>query len=113
MLKKLATALMFAILGTLPARAVTPDIASEALAEWLTLPAEIGGDVIVKSCSSCTTLAVGTTTETSFEIGRVPVRLDDLRRELASRPRDVLLLQLTPDRKNVARINIMPAAATR
>jgi hypothetical protein len=37
------------------------------------------------------------------------VRLDVMRRELARRSRELLLLQLTEDRRHVARIYIGPA----
>ncbi|MEJ0086894.1 MAG: hypothetical protein WDO72_14530 [Pseudomonadota bacterium] len=112
MYKKFATALLAATL----AQSVAPaadlgDVAQEVKAESITLPKKDLGDVAVQICSSCPTREFGTTAETTYEIGGIPVRLEDMRRELALRPRALLLLQLTPDRKHVARINI-PAATS-
>jgi hypothetical protein len=108
MLRKIiiAVSLLLATSGTAIAAEQTGDIALEVKGSWLTLPAESSGTLVVKTCTSCSTREYEITAQTTFEIGRIHVRIDEMRRELIGRPRELLLLQLTPDRKHVDRIVI-------
>jgi hypothetical protein len=109
MLRKIIIAVSFllATAGTVAGAAEqTGDIALEVKGNWLTLPAETSGTLVVKTCGSCSTREYEINEQTSFEIGGIQVRIDEMRRELISRPRELLLLQLTPDRKHVDRIVI-------
>lgn len=112
MFKRIVISFALAALGA-TAYAIDPqgDVAQEVKAEWLTLGVEIPGTLLVKTCSSCSTYEFDTTAATSFEIGGVHVNVQEMRRVLADQPRLLLLLQLTPDRKQVARIVVSAPAS--
>jgi hypothetical protein len=111
MIRKLALTVTFTLLSAFATHAAEDpgDTAQEVIAGHITLPANDRGDVIVKVCSSCKEHVFATTPSTTYEIGEEHVRLDVMRRELARRSRELLLLQLTEDRRHVARIYIGPA----
>ena len=112
MIRKFTASLMLAALtaGAVQAADSVGDIGLEVLASALTLPAQDRGSISLKSCDSCPEREFTTTSNTSYEIGNSQVRRDELRRELLRRPRQVMLLQLTPDHKSVARLKISAAA---
>jgi len=111
MFRKIAASLVFAAAFSAgPAVAEEPnthrDIAQEVLAGSITIPVEDRGYILVKGCSSCSEMRLDTTPDTTFEIGDTPVRREQMRLELQRRPRQLMLLQLTPDYKRVARLVI-------
>ena len=110
MIRKFIASMMFAVLTTGAAHAVeSRETALEVIAGSLTLPTGDRGNLVMKGCASCASFEFAITASTTYEIGETHVRLDTMRRELALRSRELLLLQLTPDRKQVARIYIAPA----
>jgi hypothetical protein len=102
----LVASIFFASAGTAALAADQGGIAQEVRAGWLTLPTEATGRLVVKVCDSCSTREFEITAQSTYEIGGFHVRIDEMRRELATRPRQLLLLQLTPDLKKVDRIVI-------
>lgn len=105
--KKLFSSIVFVMLAA--AGGVKADqwnTALELLAESVTLPEAESGDVVVQGCSSCPAEEFETTATTSYEINGIAVHLSDLRVQFAAQPKALLLLQLTPDRKRVARVNL-------
>lgn len=82
------------------------DIGLEVLTKNVDLPAQDRGSITIKQCSSCTERELLVTPATSYEIGDVQVRRETLRQELLARPNQVMLVQLTPDRKHVARLKL-------
>lgn len=111
MLRKILIAVSLLLAAGTSAVAAEPtgDIAHEVLARWLTLPTDVPGTLQVKVCDSCTSKSLEVTADVRLEIGRISVGLAEMRRELNARPGQLLLLQLTPDLKQVDRIKI-PAA---
>ena len=110
MIRKLIASVMFAAFTLGAAHAAeSRETALEVIAGALTLPASDPGILVMKACSSCKEYKFETSSDTTYEIGETHVRLDVMRHELAIRSREALLLQLTPDRKSVARIYIAPA----
>jgi hypothetical protein len=85
------------------------DVGLEVHAREIVMPVKDTGSISYKQCDRCKEMSLRTTAATSYEIGDVPVRRETLRAELLSRPGQVMLLQLTQDRKNVARIKISAA----
>jgi hypothetical protein len=112
MSRKFIASLVFAALTTVAGQAAAPegDIGLEVHARDITMPSPDRGTIIYKQCSACPERELGTTPNTSYEIGNLQVRRDDLRRELMRRPEQLMLLQLTPDHKAVARLKISATA---
>ncbi len=110
MIRKIAAAMIFTAFTTFAAGAEDPgDIAREVRARDISMPVNDTGSIVVKACSSCPEEEFETLPNTSYEIGEFQVRREALRHELLGRPGQVLLVQLTPDRKHVARIKISAA----
>jgi len=82
------------------------DIGLEASAGNVTIPTSDRGSIAYKRCDSCREQEYAITAVTRYEIGELQVNRDAMRRELLSRPKDMLLLQLTPDHLHVARVVI-------
>lgn len=111
MFRKIAVSFMFAAFASVAAEAADfGDIGQEVKAGDITMTAQDTGSITVKICSSCPERTLETTQDTTYEIGDQLVRRETLRAELLQRPRQLMLLQLTPDRKHVARLKITPAA---
>ena len=111
MIRKITASLLFAAFATLSAQAADPGgIALEVKAGDINMPVEDRGVVTTKGCRTCSVREFVTTPRTSYEIGDVQVRRDTLRRAMLERPNQLMLLQLTPDRKSVARFWISAAA---
>jgi len=110
MIRKFTASVLLAVLAMGAVHAAeSVETALEVTAGSLTLPTNPLGNLVMKGCSSCTAVEFEITPATTFEVGETFIRLDEMRRVLAQRSREVLLLQLTPDRKHVARIYIAPA----
>jgi len=111
MFGKFIASMMFAALvsGTALAADDLGDIGLEVLTKNVNLPLQDRGSISIKKCDSCTERELLVTATTTYEVGDVQVRRETLRRELLSRPNQVMLVQLTPDRKHVARLKISAA----
>jgi len=112
MTRKFIASLLFGMFaaGGLQAATGPGNVGQEVTAGNITIPVDDRGTISVKNCSSCPERVLGLLPTTTYEIGDVLVRRETMRAELLRRPNQVMLLQLTPDFKHVARLRISPAA---
>ena len=101
----LASAFLGASL-TAAAQAPQIDVAHEIPARTITLPKVDSGDVIVQACSGCPTFRFVTTGTTFYRVGQITVNLTDLRAAFAARPNEIVLLELSADRRSVVQISM-------
>jgi hypothetical protein len=107
MVRKILSVLLIATFTSIAAQAADPGgIGLEVPARDIVIPVEDRGYI---TCNTCSTRDLALTPTTSYEIGDEQVRREAMRRELLQRPNQVMLLQLTPDRKHVARLKIIAA----
>lgn len=110
MIRKISIAMTFALLPLIGATVDLGDIGQEVRAGDIRMPVNDTGSIEVKICDVCSSHTFRTSSNTTYEIGDELVRREVLRAELLRRPKQVMLLQLTTDRKGVARLRISPAA---
>lgn len=91
---------------TAAAQAPQIDVAHEIPARTITLPKMDSGDVIVHGCSSCPTFRFVTNAKTFYRVGQFNVNLTDLRAAFAARPNQIVLLELSADRRSVVLISM-------
>jgi len=105
-----------ALLGvSLTAAAEPPqiDVAHEIPARTIALPATDTGTVVVQACSACPTFRFNATAATFYRVGQFTVSLTELRAAFAQRPNEIVLLELTADRRSVVQISMPPETAAR
>jgi hypothetical protein len=105
-----------ALLGvSLTAAAEPPqiDVAHEIAARSITLPTTDTGTVVVQACNACPTYRFNATATTFYRVGQFTVSLAELRAAFAERPNQVVLLELTADRRSVVQISMPPETPAR
>jgi len=89
------------------------DVAHEISARAITLPATDTGTVVVQACTACPTYRFNATSTTFYRVGQFTVSLTELRAAFAQRPNQVVLLELTADRRSVVQISMPPETPAR
>jgi hypothetical protein len=80
----------------------------ETAAGVIQLPTRLPGTVAYPTCDTCETRQYSIDEHTEFFIGESSVSLDQMRAEIAARPRALAMVAITADLRGIRKIFIVP-----